>query len=164
MATTRQPRPGDYFLSRIPGVGGWFIALGQFLCGDPSRFTHAGIVLDDNTVMEARPSRAGYRLLSSLDEPLFFSRLDLTDEQRALIVAHARGMEGRRYSYVTYLAIGLARLGVRPGWLRRYVERSGRIICSAAVDDVYRRSGVHLFTDGRWVHEVTPGDLHYVGE
>ncbi len=162
---TRIPRPGDYFLVRMHGVLGWLIGLGQFLIGDASRYSHAGIVLDDGTAIEAAPFGARRRDLTQLvlsHPEVYFSRLPLTEEQREAVVARAKRMEGRRYSYAAYLAIALARWGFRPVRLRRYIEDSGRIICSAAVDEAYQQCGIHLFDDGRWLHEVTPGDLTYV--
>jgi len=50
-----------------------------------------------------------------------------------------------------------------PGWLLDYVAGTGHIICSQLVDQCYLDAGVHLFDDGRFVGDVTPGDLAHVG-
>lgn len=156
------PPPGTFGLTRIEGLTGALVALGQLLIGDGSRYSHAFVVLDDGTVMEAMPSVARIRpLADSLSRrPLAFSWvIPLTEEQRARIVAEARACEGVRYGFSAYLYLALTRLGVRWPWLCRYLTRSGRMICSQLVDEVYRRAGVQLFDDGRPPHMVTPGDL-----
>jgi cell wall-associated NlpC family hydrolase len=160
--THPQPAPGLFFLTRIGGLTGVLISLGQWVIGDASRYTHAGIVLDDGTVMEAMPSGARIRSLEHglSHEPIAFSwALDLTDEQAARVVAEARALEGVRYGFSAYLHLALARFGIRWPWLIRRLERNGRLYCSQLVDEVYRRAGVHLFTDGRAPFDVTPGDL-----
>ena len=156
------PPPGSFYLTRIGGVVGFLVSLGQWIIGDASRYTHAGVVLDDRSVMEAMP--AGARL-APLDEvlsrrPLAVSwAIDLTPLQRALVVTHARGMEGARYGFTAYLHLALLRFGIRWPRLIRHLGRNRRFICSQLVDETYRRAGVQLFDDGRACFEVTPGDL-----
>lgn len=155
--------PGTFGLTQIGGLLGALIVLGQLLVGDGSKYTHAFIVLDDGTVMEAMPSGARIRpLADSLDRPApiaFSWAVPLTAPQRAAIVAEARACEGVRYGFSAYLHLVLSRLGIRWGWLVRYLERSGRMICSQLVDHAYARAGVQLFDDGRAPFDVTPGDL-----
>jgi len=154
--------PGTFGLTKIGGLLGVLISLGQWIVGDASRFTHAFIVLDDGTVMEAMPSGARIRTLDHAEthQPIAFSwAIVLTDAQRAAVVAEARACEGTRYGFSAYLHLALSRLGVRWPWLIRHLERNGRAICSQLVDDVYRRAGVQLFDDGRAPFDVTPGDL-----
>lgn len=160
-----QPKPGDFGLTRIPGVLGWFIRLGQALTGDPSRYTHAFVVLHDGLIIEAMPSGARIVPLTvrTQEWPLAYSQADLDDATRARIVAAARSFEGRGYSFVNYLSLALLGLGLKPAWLRRYVAASDRMICSQLVDEAYRRAGVPLFDDGRAPGDVTPGDLAHVG-
>ena len=156
------PPPGTFFLARIDGPIGVLVALGQWLIGDASRYSHAGIVLDDGTVMEAMPTGARIAPLQAvLDRrPLAFSwAVPLTEAQRADIVAGARAMEGARYGFAAYLHLALLSFGVRWPWLNGRLQRDRRLICSQLVDLVYADAGVHLFTDGRAPFEVTPGDL-----
>lgn len=154
--------PGTFGLTTIGGLLGVLISLGQWVVGDASRYTHAFVVLDDDTVMEAMPSGARIRSLDHAEthRPIAYSwAITLTDQQRALIVGQARVLEGTRYGFSAYLHLALSRLGIRWPWLIRYLRRNGRMICSQLVDEVYRRSGIRLFDDGRAPHDVTPGDL-----
>jgi len=159
-------KPGDYFLGQISGFTGFLIRVGQLLCGDASRYTHAGVVLDDGTVVEAEPGGARITPLSEIerdDEPVAFSRFPLTDDQRAAIVKAARGYEGTPYSFLDYLSIALETLHLGFGWTKKRVQSSGHMICSQLVDQSYQDAGIHLFEDGRFPGDVTPGDLAYVG-
>lgn len=160
-------RNGDYGLTQISGLVGLFVGLGQVLIGDGSRFTHAFLIVDAELglAVEARPSGARvvhYRTQYG-DREKVYSHLELTDQQRAHIVAAAESMVGRKYNWLDYLALTLAHWGVRPGWVVRRIETTTRLICSQLVDEAYRQAGVHLFDDGRLPQDVTPGDLTYVG-
>lgn len=157
-----RPRPGTFGLSKIHGVTGVFIALGQLIAGDTSLFTHAFVVLDDDTVLEAMPSGARIMPLDERIEwlPIAWSwAIPLTDVQRAAIVAEARKLEGVPYSFMDYLSLALLHLGIRRRWTLRRVKSSGHMICSQLVDEVYARAGVQLFDDGRFAGDVTPGGL-----
>lgn len=155
------PRPGDFGLASIHGVAGLGVRIGQWLNGDGwHAFQHAFVVLDDETVLEAEPGGARIRLLSAYDGTnAIYSAWSLTDDQRATIVAEARPLVGTPYSALDYVSLALLRLGIRPAWLRRYVAASGHMICSQLVDEAYLRAGLHMFEDGRWPGDVTPGDL-----
>jgi hypothetical protein len=156
------PPPGTFGLTTIGGALGVAISLGQWLVGDASRYTHAFVVLDDGTVMEAKPSGARIRPLGHAHTrtgTAYSWAIPLTDEQRAAIVAEARACNGVRYGFSAYLHLALSRFGIRRPWLIRYLERNGRMICSQLVDAVYTRAGVQLFDDGRAPFDVTPGDL-----
>jgi hypothetical protein len=161
-APVRPPAPGTFGLTRIGGLLGVLVSLGQWIVGDASRFSHAFVVLDDDTVLEAMPSGARIAPLADVlgRRPLAFSWvIPLTPAQRAAIVAAARALEGTRYGFSAYLHLALARFGIRWPWLIRYLERNCRLICSQLVDVAYRRAGVQLFADGRGTYDVTPGDL-----
>lgn len=158
----KQIKAGDIGLTKIEGLLGFFVMLGQALAQDASRYTHAYIVLDDETVIAAQPGGARIDKLSDYNNKSIYLQRDLTDEQRATIVAEARALEGLPYSYLDYLALALARFGIKPKWLQRYIANKGHMICSQLCDEVYRRAGIHLFNDGRLPQEVTPGDLLYV--
>jgi hypothetical protein len=156
------PAPGTFGLTRIGGLLGVLVSLGQWIVGDASRFSHAFVVLDDDTVLEAMPSGARIAPLAGVlgRRPLAFSWvIPLTPAQRADIVAAARALEGTEYGFSAYLHLALARFGIRWPWLIRYLERNRRLICSQLVDVAYRRAGVQLFVDGRGTYDVTPGDL-----
>lgn len=156
-------KAGDIGFSRIGGWLGFWIMIGQALAGDACKYTHVFIVLDDDTVIEAMPS--GARIASrhgrDPEDGFYYSRLPLTDAQRAAIVAEARKLVGTKYGFSDYLALALARFGIQPKWLRKYISGNQRMICSQLVDYVYCKVGIHLFSDGRLSQDVTPGDLFY---
>lgn len=153
------PRPGDFGLSKIGGVLGWWIGLGQFITGDASRYTHAFVVLDDQTVIEAMPGGAIITPLEKYKGRAVFCNMDISSKKREVIVKEGRALEGTPYSFMDYLALALAHFGIRPKRLRKYIQNTGHMICSQLVDEVYRRAGVHMFNDGRLPQDVTPGDL-----
>lgn len=158
----KEPRPGDFGLTTIGGALGWWVSFGQFLAGDGSRYTHAFIVLDDGDVIAAQPGGARRDPLSFYKNKAIYSSIELTDDQRKIIIEEAKKLEGTPYSFLDYLALALARFGIKPKRLTKYIASKGHMICSQMVDEVYRRAGVHLFNDGRLSQEVTPGDLLYV--
>lgn len=156
-------KPGDYGLTTIGGVTGFFVNIGQALLNDSSRFTHAFIVLDDGNVLEAMPGGAQINPLSKhIKKPVIYSSIDLTDAQRNSILMAARKLKGTPYSFIDYFALALHNFGLHPAWMKKRIGDSGHMICSQLVDEVYLRAGVHLFDDGRWPGFVTPGDLMYV--
>lgn len=161
-------RPGDYFLTQIGGPVGLAIRVAQGLCGDWSRYTHAGVILDDGTIIAAQPGGARIEPLSSIasKKHLALGQMPLTMAERAEVVAVARSFEGVPYSFLNYLSLTLVTLGIRPKWLLRYVAGTGHVICSQLVDKVYPLATygrVNLFDDGRFAGDVTPGDLAHVG-
>jgi len=156
---------GDYGLSKTKGLLGFLISFGQLTIGDASRYQHAFVVVDveNDLVIEARPGGAGYQKLSTYEGRAAYSHIPLTDIQRERIVAAAKTCIGVKYNWLDYLALALLHLGIRPKWLTKFVSRKDRMICSQLVDEVYYRARIHLFTDGRFPQDVTPGDLTYVG-
>lgn len=153
--------PGSFGLTRMGGIGGWFAWLGQRISGDGSRWTHAFFVLDNDQIIEGRPGGArikGIEEYASRTEVLFCDPVG--NEPRARLVATARGLEGAKYNWLTYPALGMLALGIRWEWLRRFARRpESGMICSQLVDYVYMTNGIHLFDDGREPMDVTPGDL-----
>lgn len=172
-------QPGSFFLTRIPGAAGFWIGVGQALCGDASRYSHAGIVLDaDGAILEAEPGGARIAHISEYDgQPLLISdgpvrrwALDWADrypgapsvpipEKRVTIVDEAGQLRGVPYSALDYLALAALHLHLPSKWIRQRVESSGHLICSALVDRVYANAGIHLFDDGRLPGDVMPADL-----
>jgi uncharacterized protein YycO len=172
MTTPRKytPQPGDIGLTRIGGLVGVLIGLGQFIIRDASRYSHVFVVLDNGELVEAMPGGA---IIDSLDKyagitkygsPLaVYLDIKLTPEQRAAIVKEARQLEGTPYSFLDYAALALERFGIKWKWVENYVTSSKHMICSQLADEAYNRAGIHLFSDGRLPQKVTPGDLTYVG-
>lgn len=155
------PRPGDYGVCQIAGRTGLLIRIGQFLNGSGFRnYEHAFLVLDGGQVVEAEPGGARFTALSFYldDDTVAWSTVELTDEQRAAIVAAGRSYEHVPYSYLNYFAIAARRLRL-PGarFLRRYVNSTQHMICSQLVAAAYAAAGVHL--DDVEPGDVTPADL-----
>lgn len=158
----KQIKAGDIGLTSIGGLLGFFVMIGQALAQDASKYTHAFIVLDDNTVIAAQPGGARIDSIDLYKNKAIYLQMDLTDVERRDIVKEARKLEGLPYSFLDYLALALARFGIKPQWLIKYITDTGHMICSQMVDEVYRRCNIHLFKDGRLPQDVSPGDLLYV--
>ncbi len=155
--------PGNFGLSIIEGRVGSFVNIGQAIIRDSSEWTHAFVVLDDKYVMEAMPGGARIAPLSDyLDRRVLFSNIPLTDENRRAIVNVARALEGTPYSFIDYFSLALHHYGIDIPHLRKYIKNKGHMICSQLVDFTYQAAGIHLFEDGRWSQDVTPGALSRV--
>jgi hypothetical protein len=173
---------GSFFLRQVEGMTGRLISAGQAFIGDPSKWTHAGIILADGELIQGEPGGAkiypqeildDHRPLLVSDAPVqvYMDRLQQTmtfgptiarQETiiRQTIDNRARMLKGTPYSYLDYLAIGAVTFHW-PGYkhLEDYVESSKHLICSALVDRGYSWAGVHLFDDKRLPGMVKPGDL-----
>lgn len=159
-----QMLPGDFYLTRISGATGVFITLSQWLIGDLSRYSHAGIYLGEvdgvEMVAEAMPGGLQINPLSNYHgKELVHSDFDLAYEVRQDIVELARQKEGLPYSYLGYLYLGLTSFNHCPQWIKDKVSSSDALFCSQFVDYIYTECGVHLFEDDRLYLDVTPGDL-----
>lgn len=173
-------KPASFFLTQVSGPVGFGIGIGQALCGEPSRYGHAGIVEDtDGKTIEAQPGGAieGHishyfgRPLLICDGPIL-STLEKADpfmnadtlaayEQRLRngVVTEARKLIGVPYSALDYFALAALHLGLPNTWIRNRVEKSGHLICSELVDLSYKRAGIQLFQDDRMPGDVLPSDL-----
>lgn len=152
---------GQFGVSTIQGRTGWWIGLCLHCCGDGAPVSHAFQVVGDH-VVEAMPTGARLTPLKQYlgRTDVYFSQMDLTEEQKQTIVDNAMALIGAKYNFLDYLALALNIWGVRPKWLRDHLASSDRLICSQLVDTVMARSGIHLFPDGRDYGAVTPGDLY----
>ncbi|MGP3750865.1 hypothetical protein [Streptomyces sp. IBSNAI001] len=157
-----EPLPGDFALTKISGVTGKLVAVGQALIGDAAPVQHAFVYVGDGMVVQAMPGGAELIRLKDASPVVQWStgHFDLDVYQRLTIQDEAFGLVGTPYSYLDYLSLGLAHFRVRPAWVRDFVADTGHLICSQLVDEVYLRAGVHLFDDGRLPGDVTPGDLY----
>lgn len=180
---------GSFYLTTIAGRTGWWVALAQTLVGIPSRWTHAGIVGYNGVLYEAAPGGVVLASVADLegrphvvcDAPVevALAKLFASAEQgghqyapggkkaveyavRGNVVRAAVRLLGTPYSFLDYLALGLHHLAPKARltrWARQRVQDSGHLICSAFVDRVFQRAGIHLYTDGRLHGDVTPSDL-----
>ena len=163
-------KPGSFFLVNVTGPAGFLIGVGQALAGEPSRYEHAGIVLDqEGTTVEAAPGGAFYGHLSAYegrallvsDAPVQMAVRNGADEHatRLEVTYQAHQFIGIDYSALDYVALALLHLHLPSRRVRQRVQRSGHVICSQLVDAVMERAGIHLFTDGRLPGDVMPADL-----
>ena len=173
---------GSFILTEIGGWTGRWVSAAQAFVRGGSQWTHAAIVVGGGEMVEAQPGGAVLSPVSRFldgrpfmvsDDPVrlhldqlvlpavLHSRESAEARLRRDVATAARSLIGTPYSFADYLALaaveaGLDRVSER---LRRYVESSGHLICSALVDRAYQRAGVKLFDDGRLSGDVTPGDL-----
>lgn len=159
------PQPGDIGLAKITGIVGKLIWAGQYIYGEGGPWTHAFVVLENGTLIEAEPGGARIVPISEYNKQITgFLSLPLTDEQRARIVELAKTYEGTPYSFLDYAAMFLYRLRIRLPGIRRRVESSGHLICSQLADKMEQDVNFQLFDDGRWNGYVSPGGLTKLGK
>lgn len=159
---SKNVKPGTIGLTRIKGPVGWMVWLMQAINGDLSKWTHAFITINGHEVFEAQPGGARITPLSAYaDREVAWLTWDIPDETRNKIAASAFSMRGIGYNWTTYFYLSAyrLRLPITTAILKKRVSNDRRLICSQAVDHLYRIHGVHLFTDGRLPYDVTPGDL-----
>lgn len=163
-----EPRPGDFFLYAGSDPVGRLIEFGEWLNGDGfpwrfPRYSHSGVLLDDGTIIEAEPGGARIRPVTEYAADLMvWSSWDLTDDQRAAIVAAARKYEGVPYSFLDYFALAAHRFHLPIPCLRRYIASTKHMICSQLSDQSYLDADLHMFADGRWPGFVDPEQLDLV--
>jgi hypothetical protein len=180
--TNRYP-VGSFLLTRSTSRTSRLITAAQGLTGDGTRYSHAALVVDGGHVVEAMPGGARLSPLikyvgrggnvAVCDSPVRIAVVDAvatgqinpweaTDHEdtiRAQVAAAGRALVGTPYSFLDYLSVALLHFGIRPAWLLRYVQSSRHMICSQLVDTAYEAAGLHLFDNGRFPGDVTPGDL-----
>jgi len=163
----------DFCVRPVPGIAGLGIAAGQWLNGEGwSKHDHAEIYIggaDENApwglTVSSYPNRQGIRALTGPPDGVrgavwSSGAIELTFEQRTGIVKWCRENFRVPYSEMDYVALVAHRLGIPVPGLRAYIASTGHEICSQFVDTAYLLGGgIHLFSDGRWPGDVTPGDL-----
>ncbi|PYC86618.1 hypothetical protein C7C46_05650 [Streptomyces tateyamensis] len=148
----------------MDGDTGRLIRIGQWLNGDGfADYEHAFLLVGDGEVIEAEPGGARQASLTEYTGRLIrwsTGRFELTNDQRAAVIAAARGYLKVPYSFLDYAALAAHRFRL-PGstLLRGYVADTRHQICSQLVDQCYQDAGIKLFDDGRWTGYVTPADL-----
>jgi hypothetical protein len=158
------PSPGDIGITRISGAGGAAVRLGQWLAGDGFRdFEHAFVVTEASPalvgemIVEAMPN--GARHVRNGHKPGETVYLRCPEPYKEAVAAVALRLVGRPYSWADYGALALHHFHVPTPRLNRFIESSGHMICSQLADYAAEKGGWHLFDDGRWHGDVTPGDL-----
>lgn len=155
------PRSGDIGLTQIEGGVGELIRIGQWLNGDGfADYQHAFVVVGEGRLIEAMPGGAIFGNLWKYDHYDSVKYLRCPDEYRDTVAEAARLLEGVPYSFADYASLVARRLRISTPRLRAYIASSGHMICSQLADAAALRGGWHLFEDGRWQGDVTPGDLY----
>lgn len=159
------PRPGDIGLTQVSGWGGRAIRAAQWLNGDGyADFEHAFTVTSvdaDGTVWIVEAMPGGAQHVANWHDPERTRWLVCPDEYRDAVAGTALRFAERKvpYSVLDYDSLALRRLHVPAPGLRGYIRSSGHMICSQMADRAAMLGGWHLFADGRWEGDVTPGDL-----
>jgi hypothetical protein len=160
---TYQPQPGDIGLTRVSGAVGVGIRLGQWLNGDGfADYEHAFVVVQpaaDGTqmIVEAEPDAA--RHVAFHYDPNDTVYLRCPDRLRDGVAFAATRYTGVGYSAADYGFLALHRFHIPAPGLRSYIRSTHRMICSQLADRAALDGGWHLFADGRWEGDVTPGAL-----
>ncbi len=162
------PKPGDIGLTQISGWGGKAIRAAQWLNGDGfDDIQHAFTVTEYRQGLPTRPwiveaMPGGAQHVKNWHDPARTRWLICPDEYRPAVAAAARLQAERKvpYAWLDYASLGAHRLHVPAPHLRAYIAASGHQICSQLVDYCAKEGGWHLFEDGRWEGDVTPGDLN----
>jgi len=165
-----EPGLGDIGLVDILGDVGWLIQLGQFLnkitwrvwtwrkLWRLARSEHAFVYVGGGQIVEAEPGGARLANLSEYDDrPIIWLRCP--DQYRQGVADAARTLIGIGYSAAMYFALALHRFHIPAPGLRRFIQSSGRLICSALADRAAELGGWQLFDDGRWNGYVDPEDI-----
>lgn len=165
------PRPGDWFVTTISGPGGLVIDWGEAwadavalhkLTASERRLAegwrHAGIFLDDGSVLQAEPH--GAEIVTWTPAPGTLISTGLWPALDPESVTHlAAELTGTPYSWLDYAQLALHRMGRNTDKLQAEIKASGHMMCSQLVDRFQMDLGVHLFDDDRWEGDVMPLDL-----
>ena len=158
------PQPGDIGVTRIGGDLGRLIRLGQWLAGSGfANFEHAFVCIGDGQIVEAEPGGARIADLAEYDSRTTVW-LRCPDQHREAVAQAARSLVGTPYSFADYAAFALHRFHIPAPGLRRYIQSSKHLICSALADRAAELGGWILFSDGRWDGYVDPADLAKLAE
>lgn len=159
-------KPGDIGLVRISGAAGGLIRLGQWMIGDGyADFEHAFVFIGDGRIVEAEPDGARIADLTEYTGKVVRVIPAPSAEIGAKVaqVAVAYATTKVPYSALDYGYIAIRRrlkfLSFLLPWLKRLIATSNHMICSQLADAAADNAGWHLFADGRWIGDCTPGDL-----
>jgi hypothetical protein len=160
-------KAGDLVLIQESSDVGQLVRFGQWLNGDGFHdFEHVAVYDGKGGVYEETPRDGAehnpFRPAKTCQ--LFWSTdiILLNDTQRAGIIASCEKYVEAHvgYSFADYFAIAAHRLHIPAPHLKAYIKSSGHMICSQFVDQVLFENNYHLFNDGRWQGDVTPGDIY----
>jgi len=150
---TYEPRIGDYGVIRGNGFFAKLIRLGTV-----SRWNHAFIYIGDCKIVEANPTGVAVSPVTEYPKIAWNMHEELTDEQRAKIVAHANSAVGRPYNFGIIFMLALRALGVKifPKKFISYLAKHNGYICSELVAECYEVAGYPICPEADLCN---PGDL-----
>lgn len=146
------PKTGDLFV--VSGRGWVGAAIRLFT---RSRWTHAGVVVDDDGKTVEAWSQGAVRW--HVEPGYSLIRLPVDEDTRQAIAAAALKLLGTPYGKLDIIYLALLTSGIHFKWLREKVARTDHLICSQLADQACLDAGLHLFTDGRFPQQVSPGAI-----
>jgi uncharacterized protein YycO len=141
-------QPGSYVCVQTGGLLAWLIRKAT-----RSAYNHAFV--------EARPEGVRNGLLSSYAGVPAVANTgeQVTDTQRAAVVASAENFAGVPYNWPDLVAIGLGDLGWHWRFLLRAVRADRLLICSQLVSLAGKAAGLDWLCGRSDASQVTPADL-----
>jgi len=131
-----------------------------------SVYEHAFTSLGNGQILEAEPGGARIVPITEYNPNSIYwcdaigSRMTHDQIMRAADPVFYSQFVGIPYSFLDYQSLVLHRLHIPAPGLRTYIKNTAHEICSQLSDDFCARLGYHVFTDGRWAGDVTPGCLY----
>jgi hypothetical protein len=150
---------GNFILVQGSGPISEAIALAE-----RSGFTHAGILTEKGTIIEAMPQGIQENPLE-YERYAIFEFINATDEQCAGIIEYARSCIGEKYGYAQDIGFAINGLLEEMGFARipGLLAEKRHIVCSAFVDLAARSQGIIVRQD-RQPGDVTPAGLSFSPE
>lgn len=159
-----EPQPGDIGCTQIHGNVGALIRIGQWLNGDGfANYEHCFVYIGDGQIVEAEPGGARVADLAEYDARTI-AWVRCPEQYRQPVAQAAKSLVGTPYSFLDYLAFALHRFHIPAPMLRRFIQSSKHLICSALADRAAELGGWILFSDGRWSGYVDPADVAALAE
>ena len=148
--------PGSYCTVRTRGPFGWVIR-----AFTSSTVDHAFVVLGGGLIAEATVWGCRVDGIAQYQGQTMFTDAGdrVSASQRSQICKQARSYAGREYGWPDIALIGLRRLGVRAGWLRRVLADRDALICSELVALAGAAGGQDWLCGTGDAALVTPADL-----
>ncbi len=125
-----------------------------------SYWSHVIVALDDELCVSAEPGGTVIRAIDSYRD-VIWSRFDLDEDQRLLIIGWAARRVGTPYAWSDFYVAGITALlkSHTPKWLRRLAAGTDRLICSQLADLALQAGGIRVFRDDRPRGAVTPASF-----
>jgi hypothetical protein len=125
-----------------------------------SVWCHVVVAISETECVSAEPGGALVRPISFYPE-VVWSRFRMTGLQRRLSASYARHRIGTPYAWRDYWAAGVALVTRQqtPAWLRAYIDRDDRLLCSQLADLSLQAAGIHVFKDHRPQGAVIPASF-----